>query len=300
MAICRRVQWGVVSEDGCDLKAVLERLYGQYNRYELIEPDPLQFVYRFSDREDMEVVAFLAAALAYGRVQQIERSLVDLFGRVGERPYKFVAGFDDARRGRLTGFKHRFTTGQDIADLLELLRWVLSEHGSIESYFVLSYNQRDTNVVPALAAFCDSLLERHGRSANQGLKYLLASPSRGSACKRLNLFLRWMVRDDAVDTGLWKRVDPAKLIVPIDVHMARLCRILRLTAKKSTSLSTAIEITESFGQIEPADPAKYDFALSRIGIVDDCTGRYRAACELCELFRYCLRRENWRHESKGS
>ena len=128
---------------------------------------------------------------------------------------------------------------------------------------------------------------KHKGKTSRGLNYLLVNPANGSACKRLNLFLRWMVRDDDVDTGLWTSVDKAGLIIPIDVHMGRLCRILGFHNKKNVSLSTAIQITERFAEIEPDDPVKYDFALSRIGIVENCNGRYRNECRDCELFPLC-------------
>jgi uncharacterized protein (TIGR02757 family) len=130
----------------------------------------------------------------------------------------------------------------------------------------------------------------HKGQTTSGLKYLLVSPDGGSACKRLNLFLRWMVRDDDVDTGLWKSIDKTKLIVPVDIHMSRLCKILGLYDRRTVSLPAAIEITESFAEIEPADPVKYDFALSRIGIIENCNGRRRKGCEFCELFGFCSRR----------
>ena len=276
------------------IKNVLEKLYNRYNRREFIEPDPLQFVYHYSKPADMEVAALLAASLAYGRVQQIEKNLNDLFGRMGTSPYAFVMNFDKAGRQKLNSFKHRFTTGRDISDLLSVLKKVLRQKGSIEKHFSSGYNKGDENILPALSRFCDSLYEiyseQNGRKVSRGMKYLLASPVRGSACKRLNLFLRWMVRDDEVDTGLWKRIDKAKLIVPVDVHMGRLCRILGFHDRKVISLSTAVKITECFAEIEPADPVKYDFALSRIGILDHCTGRRRNGCELCELFKFCSRR----------
>jgi uncharacterized protein (TIGR02757 family) len=300
------------------IKDVLERLYAKYNHREftgfpfcntsqngvLIKPDPLQFVYWYPSREDREIVAFLAAALAYGRVQQIEKSLTYLLGRMGESPSEFVRDFDERNREKLSDFKHRFTTGKDISDLLELLKGVLRENGSIENCFLLGYNQDDENVISALSKFCGRLLETYakadGGQATRGLKYLLAGPSNGSACKRLNLFLRWMVRDDDVDTGLWRRtpnaikgvweprhIDKAKLVVPVDVHMSRLCRILGLHSLKTVSLAMAVKITEGFREIESTDPVKYDFALSRIGIMGNCTGRCRSGCEMCELFRFC-------------
>ena len=151
----------------------------------------------------------------------------------------------------------------------------------------------DENTISALSKFCDGLLETyakaHGGQATRGLEYLLAGPANGSACKRLNLFLRWMVRSDDVDTGLWRRIDKAKLIVPVDVHMGRLCKILGLHSLKTVSLAMAVKITEGFREIEPADPVKYDFALSRIGIVENCTGQRHSRCKLCELFRFCSR-----------
>jgi len=276
------------------IKNVLEKLYKRYNRRELISPDPLQFVYRYSKPADMEITAFLASALAYGRVQQIEKSLNNLIGRMGESPYEFVVNFDKDKRRTLKNFKHRFTTGDDISDLLTLLKTAISRYGSIEQYFNRGYNPGDSNIIPALSKFCNSLLDLHADGhkgqTSRGLKYLLVSPTGGSACKRLNLFLRWMVRDDDVDAGLWKSIDKAKLVIPVDVHMSRLCKILGLYDRKTVSMSAALEITESFAEIEPADPVKYDFALSRIGILENCNGRLRKGCELCELFGFCSRR----------
>jgi uncharacterized protein (TIGR02757 family) len=277
-----------------DLRTVLERIYRRYNRRWFVESDPLRFAYRYSDARDVEVVAFLAAGLAYGRVQQIHKSLDGLFAIIGKSPYDFVLSFSSGGRRRLSGFKHRFTRGDDIADLLQLLRDVLREHGSLQSFFLAGCERAQPNVLPALARFCDTLCSRyaaqHGGHVSRGLMYLLASPSRGSAGKRLNLFLRWMVRDDAVDLGLWPGVDKAKLIVPVDVHMGRLCRFLGLYDGRTVNLSTALQITRAFAGIEAADPVKYDFALSRIGIVENCNGHYRTECELCELAGPCLQR----------
>ena len=241
----------------------------------------------------MEIVAFLAAALAYGRVQQIEKSVAVLLDHMGTSPFEFTLNFDKKKRKKLENFKHRFTSGDDISDLLELFKKVFNRFGSIKKFFVQGYNSNDKNIIPALSKFCDSLLDMyakaHSKPAPRQLSYLLAHPSAGSPCKRLNLFLRWMVRNDDVDVGLWKSIDKAKLIVPVDVHMGRLCRILGFHDRKVVSLSTAVRITECFAEIEPADPAKYDFALSRVGIIEGCTGRLGNGCELCELFKFCSR-----------
>ena len=273
------------------IKTVLDKLYIKYNHRELIKPDPLQFVYRYDKSSDQEIIALLSADLAYGRVEQIEKSLTKLFQLMGDSPYEFVRGFGKAERKKLQGFKHRFTTGQDISDLLTCLKKVLKKHKSIEDFFIQGYNPDDKNIIGCLSNFCKSLVKiyasEHNGKTSQGLNYLLVNPANGSTCKRLNLFLRWMVRDDDVDAGLWNSVDKTKLIVPIDVHMGRLCRILGFHNKKNVSLSTAIQITECFAEIEPDDPVKYDFALSRIGIVENCNGRYRNECRECELFPLC-------------
>jgi len=281
-----------VSKKLVKIKDILERLYVRYNHRRCIKPDPLQFVYRYCDAADMEIAGFLAAQLAYGRVQQIEKSLNELLGRMGSSPFEFVQNFDEQKRKKLKNFKHRFTAGDDVSDLLVLLKEVLGRYGSIGEFFARGCNHDDRNVILALSRFCDSLRDMYARThdgcVTKGLGYLLARPAEGSACKRLNLFLRWMVRKDDVDAGLWKTIDKAKLIVPVDVHMGRLCRILGFHDNKTISLATAVKITESFAEIEPADPVRYDFALSRIGILENCTGRRQNGCELCELFAICF------------
>jgi uncharacterized protein (TIGR02757 family) len=272
------------------LTRLLEKLYARYNHRVFVPPDPLQFVYRYTERRDMEVVAFLASALAYGRVRQIERSLTQLFDRMDNMPFHFTSHFAEAGRAKLRSFKHRFTTGDDLSDLLALFRRMFDDYGSLESFIALGYHRADATVLPALSRFCDSLCQMHGAQVSPGLSYLLANPSRGSASKRLNLFLRWMVRRDEVDLGLWTHIDPAKLVVPMDVHVGRLCRILSLHDDKTISLSTALKVTRAFAQMNSEDPVKYDFALSRLGILEDCTGRPGPACGPCDLRGLCAER----------
>lgn len=270
---------------------VLERLYARYNRRRCIGLDPLAFLYRYSRPRDIEIVAFLSAALAYGRVRQITASLTDLLGRMCPNPYDFTVGFELRRREELASFKHRFTSGHDVADLLAVFREMLEKSGSIEKFFLAGYSPRDESVIPAIESFCSRALSIHnrlaGRPAGRGLRYLLARPGDGSACKRINLFLRWMARKDEVDPGIWKGLDKARLIVPLDVHMARLTAILGLHRARSVSLRTAVTVTRAFAEIAPADPVKYDFALSRVGIMEGCTGSLRASCRDCELLVFC-------------
>jgi uncharacterized protein (TIGR02757 family) len=253
------------------LKEKLDELYEKYNRRDLIKPDPLQFVYRYSSGADKEIAAFLSAVLAYGRVEQIQKSLEKLFSLMEKSPYDFVISFDNKKKKLLKDFKHRFNTGKDICDLLKILKSALQQYGSLEKLFLKGYKKEDKNIIPALSEFCTSLRQLHSHGGNghmsRGLAYLLPHPLSGSACKRFNLFLRWMDREDDVDVGLWKSVDASKLIIPMDAHISKLCKNMGFYKRKTISLAAAIEITDNFAKVEPCDPVKYDFALCRSGML---------------------------------
>jgi uncharacterized protein (TIGR02757 family) len=247
-------------------KAVLERLYRRYNRPEYVEPDPLQFLYAYPRVADREIVALVASCLAYGRVAQILRSVRAVLDRLGAHPRRFVGQRSDERfEEALHGIKHRFTTHGEIALLLRGMRCAIREHGSLGACFVAGMKASDPHVLPALTRFVERVHPRGG--------HLLPSPSGGSACKRPNLFLRWMVRKDRVDPGGWDRVPADKLIMPVDTHVAFICRKLGVTKRKSADLRMALEITERFREISPDDPVKYDFALTRLGIRGDLDWR---------------------------
>lgn len=269
------------------VKAICEDLYAQYNHREFIPPDPLQWVYRYKTKADREIVAFFASALAYGRVEQINKSLEKLFTRMGKSPADYTASFTDRRRKDFAGFKHRFNTGDDIADLLLILRKVLLQDGSIEKFFLKGCKETDKDIIAALSIFCSTLLKNQ---SSRGLGYLLVNPASGSVCKRLNMFLRWMVRKDDVDPGLWKAIDKKKLIMPIDIHIGRLSRILGFHNRKNLNIQAAKEITAGFAELNPDDPVKYDFALSRVGIVEGCTGKPNKFCKACSLLIFCTSR----------
>jgi uncharacterized protein (TIGR02757 family) len=274
------------------LKDLLDRIHARYNHRRFIPPDPLQFVYRYDLVSDREAVGFLAAVLAYGRVEQIARVLEDLLARMGTHPGEFVLSFSASARRHLRGFKHRFTTGDDIADLFEVLGWAMAGAGSLETFFLQGDVPQDPTLMPGLDRFTQSLLERsaslHKGRASPGLQYLLTRPSAGSACKRLNLFLRWMIRSDAVDPGVWTRFDRRRLVVPLDVHMNRLCRVLGLHNHSTTSLSAALQATAGFARIAPDDPVKYDFSLCRAGMLIDRKARisHRKRAGLSATDRY--------------
>jgi len=255
----------------------LEDLRRRYDR-RFLDSDPVGIVRRFDDPEDREIVGLIAAGLAYGRVASIRGSLESLLGRLGPRPSRFVASYDPARDAALfDGFVHRFTRGRDIALLLHLVRQVKERAGSLESFFV----EGDVDPVaptlgPALDSFGSRLFALDARPFvrdgvvphRDGARWLLPLPAGGSACKRSCLFLRWMVRpDDGVDCGVWTRVSPSRLVLPLDTHLLRVVRALSWTRRKSAGWPMALEATARLRALDPADPIRFDFALSRLGIL---------------------------------
>jgi uncharacterized protein (TIGR02757 family) len=245
---------------------LLEHLYRVYNRREYVHPDPLEFLYPYPDPREREIVALIASSLAYGRVARILTSVAEVLERMQTSPRSFVKRTSVGEMCRtFDGFVHRFATGYDLAMLLAGTGRVLDRYGSLHRLFGSGLSPGDDSVLPALTAFVRTLSE--GCPACPG--HLLPRPERGSACKRFHLFLRWMVRRDAVDPGGWEDVPPALLIVPLDVHMHRIGRRLGLTRRKVADLRTARELTDGFRRLAPTDPVRYDFSLSRLGIRSD-------------------------------
>lgn len=244
-------------------KHKLELLYRRYNRREYVHPDPLQFLYRYPDLPDREIAGLTASALAYGRVAQILKSVESVLNMMGESPGSFLRRTPRSRMERIfSGFKHRFTSHRELVDLLAGMAGAALRHGNLNRCFLAGFRGSHATVHPALSRFVEEI--RGGRDS--GPCSLLPDPGRGSACKRLNLFLRWMVRRDAVDPGGWEGIPRSKLVIPLDTHMAKIGRSLGLTARRSEDVQTALEITRSFCGYAPEDPVKYDFALTRFGI----------------------------------
>jgi uncharacterized protein (TIGR02757 family) len=244
-------------------KSQLERLYILYNSREWIHPDPLEFLYRYTDFNDREITGLIASSLAYGRVTQILKSVSCVLEKMGPSPHGFLLSSTPSSLRRIfSNFKHRFTTGEDLALMLIGAKSVIARFGSLYNCFLGGFNDDNETVLTGLSFLVNELkIEADGKSNS-----LLPSPEKGSACKRWNLFLRWMVRDDQVDPGGWDKVNPAKLIIPLDIHMYRICLSLNLTRRKNMDMRTALEITCAFRSLEPKDPVRYDFALTRLGI----------------------------------
>jgi uncharacterized protein (TIGR02757 family) len=250
------------------LKQKLDELYDLYNDRKYVHPDPLEFLYNYPDPLDMELVGLIASSLAYGRVAQILKSVSSILEKMHGSPRKFLmASSDKAIKSAYSGFKHRFTTGEEMAAMLISARELIEEYGTLQECFLKSFKKDDETVLPALAAFVKLFNGNDSDSKNS----LLPSPDKGSACKRLNLFLRWMVREDKVDPGGWKDIPASKLIIPLDTHMYRICSSMNMTCRKPADMTTALEITDYFRKISPEDPVRYDFAITRLGIRSDAT-----------------------------
>jgi len=247
-------------------KNKLEEIYKRYNKRGLVDPDPLVFLYNYNNVADMEIVGLIAATLAYGRVAQIIKDVAKVLKVLGPHPKEYLINMrDDEIKKSLRGFKHRFTTDEEMSSLLIAIKQTIKEHGSLEYLFIKELKDTDKNIVPALTHFIRALK----KYAKVGKSSLLSDPEMGSACKRLNLFLRWMARCDAVDPGGWKKVHASKLIIPLDTHMYYFGKCYGFTKRNSADLKTAIEVTEAFKKFCPADPVKYDFAITRFGIRSD-------------------------------
>lgn len=257
--------------------------------------DPIQIVRRYDDVADREIVAFVAAGLAFGRVASVMASVEAVCQVLGPSPAAFVRAFEPERDGAdLRRLRHRWIRGVDLVALVWILRQLLERYGSIEASVVRHLDAGARDVSEALQAWSDDvrcldLVRAYGRLAEPraGVWYFFATPSTGSACKRLNLFLRWMVRQDAVDPGGWTAIRPSQLVVPLDTHTIRLGQCLRLTKRATPGWKMAAEITDGLRRLDPDDPVRYDFALCHLGMMGGCGWGTRQRNTTCPLRAVC-------------
>ena len=234
-----------------------------------MHPDPLETLSAYPDPADQEIVGLVAAGLAYGRVAQILASIGTALAPLGPSPGAFLGAASERTLARLfAGFRHRFTPGAELSSLLIAVKRAVADHGSLEQLFRAGLVPEADTVLSALSAFVAALRALAPRPCTS----LLSSPEDGSACKRLNLYLRWMIRRDAVDPGPWRGLPAAKLVVPLDTHLFRIGRALGLTVRRQPDLKAALEITRGFARVSPRDPVRYDFSLTRLGIRPECRG----------------------------
>ncbi len=263
------------------LKKTLCKIYDTYHKPDLIENDPVTLVRRFSSPREKEIAGLVASSLAYGRVERILYAIGAIFDLAGSDLVSFVNNTSYQHKKRcLQRFRHRFNSGADIATLLEAVKTALRNYGSLEKMFNQRFSNEDESIQRALDSFTGTLKEYGlacaGADRAPSFEFLLPSPRSGGACKRMNMYLRWMIReDDGIDCGVWKSVSPALLIMPVDVHIARVARSMGLSRRKTADWTMAEEITGVLKKITPGDPVKYDFSLYKFGMNTMKTGANR-------------------------
>lgn len=296
----------------------LERVHARYHRPEKIGFDPLRWPRMYETRADREVVAFISSSLAYGNVVQINRSLENLFSRMGSSPARFAREFVPGKSERaLEGFYHRFNDDKDIAAFVFAIGQILRGHGSIEGFWAAVQSEgrgAEESISVRTGRFFEAArqldftpyfskgLSSNPPSQRNRVLYLLPDANGPSACKRINMFLRWVVRpDDGVDLGLWSVEQPESLEYPVDTHIHRIARFLGATRRKNADANARREITNFFRVIRPDDPVRYDFALCRMGILRTCPTRSRIEiCNDCELRMACNQHRRLAAQSKRS
>jgi uncharacterized protein (TIGR02757 family) len=280
------------------LKQHLDRLYTSFNHPDSAL-DPIQIVRRYPRLDDREIVGFVASGLAFGRVASVMASVEAVCRAMGPAPAAFVRDFDPAKHaGDLRHIVHRWTRGRDLVALMWILRRLIDEHGSLERSFAAGLNPASPDVSDAIEAWSNraraiDLRPAYGRVPKApGVYYFFSRPSTGSACKRINLFLRWMVRQDSVDPGGWTSVPARQLVVPLDTHTIRIGGCLRLTKRASPGWKMAADITAALRNLDPEDPVRYDFSLCHLSMMGACGHGTRRRDAQCPLKGACRPKSN--------
>lgn len=246
------------------LKAFLDQKVEAYNRPDFIVNDPVSIPHRFTSKQDIEITGFWTAVLSWGRRATIINKCTELFRRMDDAPYDFILNHNEADLKRFLDFKHRTFNATDTLYFIEFFKRYYHSHDTLEDAF--TGGSQDVHMETILIQF-HRLFFSMPDYPERTRKHI-ATPERNSACKRINMFLRWMVRkDDAgVDFGLWEKLKPCQLICPCDLHVDRVARKLGLITRNQTDWRTAVELTENLKKLDPDDPVKYDFALFGLGI----------------------------------
>jgi uncharacterized protein (TIGR02757 family) len=276
------------------LRRDLDRLHDLYNVPDSAA-DPVQFVWRYDDPRDREVVAAIASGLAFGRVSSVLASIERVLALLGPHPAHFIEMMA-VREARtvLAPVVHRWTRGDDLVALLVTLRDLRARHGSLEACLLAGDDPGSPDIAPGLEAFSAAacavdVREAYGGAGRGrlGVQYFFPRPSLGSACKRLNLFVRWMTRRDAVDPGGWTGLSRARLVIPLDTHTIRVGRCLRLTRYTSPGWRMAADITATLRRVDPADPVRYDFSLCHMSMMGACGWDRKVGSAQCPLRAFC-------------
>lgn len=271
----------------------LDDLYASFNHPESAF-DPIQVVRRYDRVDDRELIAFIAAGLAFGRVQSVVNSIETVCAVLGPQPADFIRRFDPATdSAALLPIVHRWIRGRDIVALLWILKTMITEAGSLEAYFAKGWSAESADVSDALESFSEraraiNLKPAYGKVPKApGVYFFFSRPSSGGACKRLNLFLRWMVRTDGVDPGGWTTPHAGQLVIPLDTHTIRTGKCLRLTKRASPGWKMAAEITAALRRLDPVDPVRYDFSLCHLSMMGACGYKTKQRDTQCPLKGVC-------------
>lgn len=260
---------------------------------EHLSPDPLEVVREFDDARDVEVAGFLAAGLAFGSARGAVASARGLLQRLPSSPAASAVEWDHRRdRARLDGWRHRWLGAEEASLALSVLGRLIREHGSVEAFFAAGdpgVGADGDTIGGALSSFAARALALAPPHRSRHLRYFFAAPAGGGAAKRLCLYLRWMCRSEGLDLGAWTCVDPSRLVVPLDTHVARIARYVGLTHRATADWKAALEVTRELRRMDPEDPVKFDYALCRLGILGTCPKkRHARKCHACPLFDVCL------------
>lgn len=286
--------------DPLRLRQFLETMEDRCDRAERRSHDPVELVWNYDDPADQEVVALLAASMAYGQVAVLKEAVRKVLELLGPHPHAFLVEGDVAALSQpLEGFVYRMTRGDDVLDLLFGLRSVLREYGSLEG----CYLDGPADHLEAMSHLIGAL--RAGRLRDEmarGFRYLITDPTDGSTAKRMHLFTRWMVRGpDAIDLGIWSEVPASALVMPLDTHTSRICRYLGLTSRRSNDLKTALEVTEGLRMLDPDDPLRFDFAICHLGMSKACVHTWSDDhCPTCPIEPVCRIAAGTWHETAAN
>jgi uncharacterized protein (TIGR02757 family) len=248
------------------MKEFFDRKVDQYDQPSFIKADPVCIPHLFSKKQDIEIAGFFAAIFAWGGRTTIISKSRDLLARMDNDPYQFILHHNEQDLPRLMGFKHRTFNDTDLLYFLEFLKYHYSENKSLENAFT-RWGSSVEEMLTGFQHYFFSLEHIPTRTRKH-----IATPERNSTCKRLNMFLRWMVRQDSeVDFGIWKKIKPSQLICPVDVHVARVAKRFNLLTRKPVDWNAALELTAHLRTLDPSDPVKYDYALFGLGVIEKYT-----------------------------
>ena len=280
------------------MKRKLEIVFKKYNQQSFLDSDPIGIVHEYKDSRDQELVAFISSTFAFGNITYIRKTLKTIFFQLGKNPSNKLLNLHPKMNNELfREFKYRWINSDTIKTFMLILSSILKKYGSLEKCFLRDYKENEETLRGSLTHFRNKLINESenikiNEKGKRGLQYLLPDPSKSSPCKRFNLFLRWVIRpSDGIDLGLWDSIHTNQLTIPLDTHMAKICVQIGLTKRTKMNFLMAEDITNSLKRIDPIDPTRFDFAISRLGILKHCPKKcIIEICCRCPIKEICV---NW-------